>query len=201
MNKKNAKLWSIFMRLTDLLKRSHVVQDFQASNQNCTADKFTFKFHTLLSLSLSREKHTPLLCVLVFVFFLNPQLSHLMWSTDSKLIKYRSQFMCQSNYSNEILFLLISTDLITELIRFESRMHTDEHSKLIIYKLCISIWISTRKTNTQCTLRFEISTERNYAALRKTITTFKACIYYEQIINHFMWIKCKPATKPWCIKS
>ncbi len=107
-------------------------------------------------------------------------------------------------------FKQISTDLITELIRFESRMHTDEHSKLIIYKLFIFIWIFTRKTNTQSQFTremlhfkvWDIHCKRNYDALRKTITKmFKAYIYYGQIINNFMWIKCKPATKPWCIKS
>lgn len=162
-----------------------------------------------------------MLCVLVFFFFFYDH-SFLtscgaqtpIWSNmghnscASQTIQMRYFFAKELNDFNR--FKQISTDLITALIRFESRMHTDKHSKLIIYKLFIYIWIFTRKTNTQCTFTCEmwhfkfwdIHCKRNYDALRKTITKmFKACIYYDQIINHFMWIKCKPATKPWCIKS
>lgn len=44
-------------------------------------------------------------------------------------------------------FKQISADLIRELIRFESRMHTDEHSKLIINKLFIYLYLNIPEEN------------------------------------------------------
>lgn len=142
----NARLWRVFKRWTDLLKRYHVVQDLQASNQKCTADKFKFKFHTLLSsVFLFQDTNThPWLCALVFFLkwsqlFL-PHVEHRL----QNLIKYGSQFMCQSKYSNEALFDWYKYSIET-IIRFETRMHTDGHSKLIIYKLFIYFEYSQRR--------------------------------------------------------
>lgn len=57
-----------------------------------------------------------------------------------KLFKWDLVFAKELEDFNQ--FKQISTDLIRELIRFESRMHTDEHSKLIIYKLFIYLYLN-----------------------------------------------------------